>query len=321
MTKQQQEITRKETSTELNTSYQEVLNQLAALCEKNVTADGEVDTAIPFITLYKSSHETPELPGILTPSICLILQGTKNIHLNQDIIEYNAGDYVASLIDFPVSAQVIGASKDKPYVGLRVEFTAKEIFSVMMDAKINVNSKGNKISTAAFIGKSNFELLDLLMRLLKLLDRPESIHFLSSLIKREIIYHLLIGDYGRLFLQQAFIDSNIDSIGRAISLIKENLSKAFTVQELAKLCNMSVSGIHHKFKEIVNMGPLQYQKNLRLQEARRLLVSGSMSVGDAALKVGYESASQFNREYRRLFGLPPLQDIKGLHTNSKVQLV
>ncbi|OPJ61591.1 HTH-type transcriptional activator RhaS [Clostridium chromiireducens] len=321
MSQQQQGITNKEAYTESNASYQKVLNQLAALCEKNLTSDGEVDTAIPFITLYKSSKETPLLPGILTPSICLILQGEKNIHINQNIIQYNSGDYVASLIDFPVSAQVIGASEDKPYIGLRVEFTAQEIFSVMMDAKINVNSKDNNLNMAAFIGKSNFELLDLLMRLLRLLDKPDSIPFLSTLIKREIIYHLLTGDYGQLFLQQAFIDSNIDSIGRAITLIKENISEPFTVEGLAKLCNMSVSGLHHKFKATLNMGPLQYQKNLRLQEARRLLVSGSMSVGDVAIKVGYESYSQFNREYRRLFGLPPLQDIKEVRINTKMNFM
>src|SRR5258708_37386970 len=137
-------------------------------------------------------------------------------------------------------------------------------------------------------------------------DKPKEAPFLSALIKREMIYILLSGDYGHLFFQQVFFDQQADGVGKAIAWIKENYARSFTVEELAKSSNLSVSGLHHKFKAITTLGPLQYQKQLRLLEARRLMLSGSMDATTAALEVGYASPSQFSREYRRLFGLPPL---------------
>jgi AraC-like DNA-binding protein len=220
------------------------------------------------------------------------------------------------MIDMPASGQVIGVTKESPYIGLRIDFTTTEIASVVMEAEINVKSKDKMLSTAAFVGRSDADLLDIFIRLLKLIDKPREAQFLSALIKREMIFNLLSGDYGYLFLQQALFDQQADGIGKAIAWIKENFSRSFTVEELAKSSSMSVSGLHHKFKAITTMGPLQYQKQLRLQEARRLMLSGSMDATIAALEVGYESPSQFTREYRRLFGLPPLKDIKAVRESS-----
>lgn len=138
---------------------------------------------------------------------------------------------------------------------------------------------------------------------------------MSVLMMREMIYRLVSGNYGYLFLQQALYDQQSDGIGKAIGWIKENFSRPFTASELAKFSNMSVSSLQHKFKEITSMGPLQYQKQLRLQEARRLMLTGSVDVTAAALKVGYESPSQFNREYKRLFGMSPLKDIRQIQNN------
>ena len=129
---------------------------------------------------------------------------------------------------------------------------------------------------------------------------------------------MISGDYGHLFFQQVFFDQKSDGVGKAIAWLKENYSRSFTADELAKVCNMSVSGLHHKFKIITRMGPLQYQKQLRLLEAKRLMLSGSMDATTAALQVGYESSSQFSREYRRVFGQPPLKDIKAVRKSSKI---
>ena len=156
------------------------------------------------------------------------------------------------------------------------------------------------------------DFLDLFIRLLKLLDTPQEARFLSALIKREMIFHLLSGDSGDFFFQQVLFERQGEGVGKAIAWIKDHYAHTFTVEELAQLNNMSVSGLHHKFKAITTMGPLQYQKRLRLQEARRLMLSGRVDATTAALEVGYESPSQFSREYRRLFGLPPLQDIKAV---------
>jgi AraC-like DNA-binding protein len=301
---------------ESSSSHQKVVDRLIAMTERMTTAEGRTQTIIPFLSLVRHSHQTPLIPVVLTPSLCLILQGTKQLRLGQDMLQYHAGDYLASVIDIPAPAQIIGATKQFPYIGLRIDFTTQEVASVVMEADINVKPQENKLNTAAFIGKSDADFLDICTRLLKLLDKPKEARFLSALIKREMLFHLLSGDSGHLFFQPVLFDQQADGIGKAIAWIREHYARSFTVEELATSNNMSVSGLHHQFKAITTMGPLQYQKHLRLQEARRLLLSGSMDATTAALEVGYQSPSQFSREYRRLFGLPPLQDIKAVRKSS-----
>lgn len=301
---------------ESNSIHQKVLDRLITMTERITNAEGRTQTPIPFLSLVRHSHQTPLIPVVLTPSLCLILQGTKQLRLGQDMLQYHAGDYLASVIDIPAPAQIIGATKQFPYIGLRIDFTTQEVASVVMEADINVKPQENKLNTAAFIGKSDADFLDICTRLLKLLDKPKEAPFLSALIKREMLFHLLSGDSGHLFFQPVLFDQQADGIGKAIAWIREHYARSFTVEELATSNNMSVSGLHHQFKAITTMGPLQYQKHLRLQEARRLMLSGSMDATTAALEVGYQSPSQFSREYRRLFGLPPLQDIKAVRKSS-----
>lgn len=293
--------------------HKKAMDQLIAMADRITTAEGRTPTIVPFLSIVRSSRETLRNPGVLTPSFCLILQGNKKLYLGQDIFHYSAGDYLASLIDIPASAQVIGASEESPYIGLRIDFTTEEIASVVMEAGIITEPKKKELSAGAFIGKSDAELLDIFVRLLKLIDKPKEVRFLSELIKKEMIFNLLSGDFGHLFFPKVLFDQRADGVGKAIHWIKENYELSFTIEELAKICNMSTSGLHHKFKAVTKMGPLQYQKQLRLLESRRLMLSGHMGATSAALQVGYESPSQFNREYRRLFGMPPLQDIKAMH--------
>lgn len=244
----------------------------------------------------------------------MILQGTKKLHLGQDIIYYGVGDYLVSLFDIPVSGQVVGATHDSPYIGLRIELTAQEIALVMAEAAIHVKPPNRMLGTGAYVGKSDEHLQLLFIRLLELRGKPEAeIRFLATLIKREMIFRLLTGDFGHLFVQRVFMDQQNEGIGKAIEWIKRNFNRPFTIEEVAKSSNMSVSGLHHKFKAVTTMAPLQFQKQLRLQEARRLMLNGSANATVAALEVGYDSPAQFSREYRRHFGLPPLQDIKSLH--------
>lgn len=296
-------------------NYQVLLRQIIDLTEKITCEEGRTKTIIPFLTINRHTYSSPLTPSVLTPSFCIILQGMKELHLGNEIIYYYEGDYVASLIDIPASGQIINASIDSPFIGLRVDFTTKEIASVAMEIEINIKQNKKKPGLGAFVGKSDPELLDLFIRLLKLIPNPKGIDFLSNHIKRELIFRLLTGDYGHLFYQQALFEQQSDGIGKAIAWIRENYSKSFTVEELAKSNNMSVSGLQHKFKAITTMGPLQYQKQLRLQEARRLMLSGIMDVTSASMEVGYESPSQFSREYKRLFGLSPKKDINWLIEN------
>jgi AraC-like DNA-binding protein len=236
----------------------------------------------------------------------------KILHLGQEIIRYYPGDYLASVIDIPALAQVASATEKSPYIGLCIEFSTQEVASVLIESGITVKPKDKKLNAGAFIGRSDVGFLDCFVRLIKLTDKTESALYLASLIKREMIFNILSGDCGHLFFQQVLIDQQADGIGKAISWIVKNYSRAFSVEELARSSNMSVSGLQHKFKAVTTMGPLQYQKQLRLQEARSLMLSQSMDASTAAFEVGYESPSQFSREYRRLFGLPPHKDIKAV---------
>ncbi|MFL0196020.1 AraC family transcriptional regulator N-terminal domain-containing protein [Clostridium sp. WILCCON 0269] len=315
MLKQMSKTTNIPTSDQNPSNNQEILSQLISMTNRITTAEGTTKTALPYLSICRHTYESPLIPSVLTPAFCLILQGSKELHLGEHIAHYYEGDYLASIIDMPASGRVVGATKGFPYIGLRVDFTAEEVASVVAEAKIELPSRSKKPSTAAFIGKSDTDLLELFVRILSLAHKPEPAPFLSVLMMREMIYHLVSGKYGHLFLQQALYDQQSDGIGKAIGWIKENFSLPFTASELAKFSNMSVSGLQHKFKEITTMGPLQYQKQLRLQEARRLLLTGSMDVTTAALEVGYESPSQFNREYKRLFGLSPLKDIREIQNN------
>jgi AraC-like DNA-binding protein len=294
----------------MKTKMDQLLEMIASL---NL-AEGRTKTSVPFFSLVQRNRPTAIIPGVLTPSFCLILQGVKKIHLGQDTIYYGAGDYLVSLIDIPASGQVIGATRQSPHIGLRIDITAEEIASVMTDTGISVKPLDRKLGPGAYVGKSDEHLQLLFIRLLELRGKPEAeIRFLSSLIKREMLFRLLTGDYGHLFVQQVFMDQQNEGISRAIEWIKENYNRTFTIEEVARSSKMSVSGLHHKFKAVTTMAPLQYQKQLRLQEARRLMLNGSANATAAALEVGYESPAQFSREYRRLFGLPPLQDIKAFH--------
>ncbi len=180
--------------------YQKLLDRIIVMTERITSAEGSTKTIIPFLSICRHSYQAPLIPSVLTPSFCLILQGEKELHLGQDIIGYHAGDYLASMIDMPASGQVIGVTKESPYIGLRIDFTTTEIASVVMEAEINVKSKDKMLSTAAFVGRSDTDLLDIFIRLLKLIDKPKEAQFLSALIKREMIFNLLSGDYGYLFL-------------------------------------------------------------------------------------------------------------------------
>lgn len=289
---------------------QNALHTMIELSESITKSEGNTQTIIPFLFVTRHSCEIPISPGIMNPAFSIILQGSKMFHVGKEVIHFNAGDFAVSIIDMPISVQVKDASNELPTISLRVDFTASEIASVAMDANLEFNIKNKKLSLGVFVGKTDEELLNLFIRLLKLTEKPKDVDYLAKLIKREMIYHLLTGEYGYLFIQQVLVNQESDGIGKAIEWIKKNFTRAFTVEELAKLSNMSVSGLHHKFKLVTSMGPLQYQKELRLREARRLMLSECMDVTTAAMEVGYESSSQFTREYKRLFGRPPYKDIK-----------
>ena len=291
---------------------QKYLDSLASLIKDY--PEGLSETNIPYLSVIRGNHQTSFERGVITPSFCVIVRGKKRAYVGDEIFEYSDGDTLSSLIALPVSGMIVGATPQNPYLGLKIDFDLHEIASIIAEAKLKFDQSDNSPRVGAFLGKACSEVLELFLKMVQLLDKPEEI-YLAKLLKKELIFRLLTGEYGHLFFQKALFDQNSNGVGRVIDWIRQNFTEVFSIDELARSYGMSVSALHHKFKAITTMSPIQYQKQLRLQEARRLLISGQMDATNAALEVGYESPSQFNREYRRLFGLPPLKDVRSFRQN------
>jgi AraC-like DNA-binding protein len=295
----------------MNEQVQQELQKLGKLALKYAHNEGQSETAISYFGILKSTKPRPLSHGILTPSFCVVLQGNKKVLLGTEILKYGAGYYLASIVDVPAAGQIIGATEKNPYLGLRIDFTTEEINSVIFDAKLKLK-KTEKVKSGAFKAEADLDLLESFCKLFQLLESSSNVEYLAGLLKKEILYRLLTGEQGHLFYQNMILDPEQKGVGKVITWIKENFDKPLSIEQLAKTSNMSVSSLHHKFKSFMSMGPLQYQKQLRLQEARRLLMNGEDDATKVAMTVGYESASQFSREYKRLFGLPPKQDLKAM---------
>ncbi|MEF3354165.1 AraC family transcriptional regulator [Paenibacillus sp. GYB006] len=272
---------------------------------------GVSKTMIPSLYLIRSDKMLEPAYRVFNPSFCFVTQGLKEIYLAEERLEYGPSNYLITSMDLPVIGQVIKASPEVPYLSLKLEINQNEILEVLKDAKIRSKTKENA-SRAMFVGQIELSLLDAVLRLVQLLDSPGDIPFLAPIHKKEIIYRLLQGQYGRALAQIAMEGSNTYRIRGAIDQIIQHYDQPLRIEELAEVANMSTSSFHRHFKEITNMSPLQFQKHLRLQEARSLLLMESGDATEVAYRVGYESASQFSREYSRMFGFPPKADIKRL---------
>ncbi|OPH56893.1 AraC family transcriptional regulator [Paenibacillus ferrarius] len=286
-------------------------NELANLIERYSVQEGVNATAIPTLFFIRRSELTGPNYGVYKPSLCIVVQGAKEVWLAQERFKYDPANYLIASVDLPVTAQVTAASSDIPYLGFRLEFTASEILEVISDSEIQINPKGNA-ERAMFVGQMELPIMDSVFRLACLLDNPKDIPFLAPIYTKEILYRLLHGQYGVALAQIAMEGSGSYGIREAIEQITNNYGKPLRIEELAEIASMSISSFHRHFKEATAMSPIQFQKQLRLQEARRLLLIESADAADVAFRVGYESPSQFSREYSRMFGFPPRQDIKRL---------
>ncbi|KAF9121315.1 hypothetical protein BGX30_002664 [Mortierella sp. GBA39] len=243
------------------------------------------------------------------PSLCFIVQGAKSAALGQEIYHYNPTTYLVTSVHLPIKSEITQASPDVPFIGLHLEFTPDQILDILQHTDLAWPEESEP-GSGIFVGKTNSQLLDALLRLVKLFDQPAEIPILAPLITREILFRVLQGEQGHLVKQFAVIGSQAHAIAKAIQLIHRDYSKPLRVEELAKEVNMAASSFHKHFKQVTALSPLQYQKRIRLQEARHLMISEKMGAADAAFQVGYESPSQFSREYARLYGLPPKSDLK-----------
>jgi AraC-like DNA-binding protein len=280
------------------------------------TAGKEIlETRIPGLNLHRWETPTEPVSYMLPPSICLIGQGRKRLFLGEETYVYDTHRFLITSVDLPVVTQVIEASHDKPYLGLTMELDLRAIAQLMVSSDIPA-TRPPKGSLGIAVSTLSTPLLDAFKRLIDLLDQPDDIPTLAPLVQQEIFYRLLVGEQGSRLRQITSAGNHGYQIARAIDWLKANFSKPIKVEELANKAGLSLSAFHNHFRSTTAMSPLQYQKRMRLNEARRLMLTEHVDASKAAFEVGYESPSQFSREYSRLFGAPPMRDINNLLQNS-----
>lgn len=269
------------------------------------------ETPVPGLSLYRRDEPTEPVCGLYEPSICLIAQGTKRVILGEERFVYDAENYLITSVHLPTVVQVVEASAETPYLGVRLKFDMREVAQLMVDSNLPA-PRAPQCSRGMATGRVTLQLISAFNRLLDLLDEEQDIPILAQIIQREVIYRLLVGDQGARLRLLASAGSQSHQIVQVVNWLKDNFASPLRVDDLAGQAGMSVSTFHHHFRAMTALSPLQYQKQLRLQEARRLMLTEHLDASSAAFQVGYESPSQFNREYSRLFGAPPLRDITNL---------
>lgn len=265
----------------------------------------------PGLVLSHRSAPTQPLYSVRKPGFCVVAQGSKEVLLGNNRYRYDSAHYLLSTVELPAVSQVIEASPREPYLGLRLEFDPSLVTAVMTDSNFSLPHSETEASAVA-VSWMDGELLDAVVRLVRLLDRPDEYDFLAPLTIREIIYWLLVGEQGNRLCHLAILAGNAHRIAKAVELIRQNLDQPLRIDSFAQGLGMSASGFHHHFKAVTSMSPLQFQKQIRLQEARRLMLGEDLDAFTAGSRVGYEDASHFSRDYKRLFGEPPLRDVDRL---------
>ena len=251
--------------------------------------------------------------GVHNPCIAVIAQGAKRIYLGEEVFHYDRARYLVGSVGLPVAGQVVEASADKPYLSFKLDVDPREVASLLLEAPISM-SEETAPARGLYISRVGLELVDAFVRMLRLIDTPEDIAALEGGIRREILYRVLKSEQGHKVRQIATASSQSRRVARAVEWLSKNFRQPLRVEELAAQANMSASSFHEHFRAMTAMSPLQFQKQLRLQEARELLMSEDLDAATAGHRVGYESPSQFSREYSRLFGVPPATDMKRLRS-------
>lgn len=279
---------------------------------------GKNETAIPYLHIYKSHTNSINMPDIQIPYIYLVVDGSLRLHTPSGIMDYLTGQYSISAIDTPISGQILTLSDQQDFIAVSVSFTLDDVISVILDIDGSLIERIIKSELDANV-MVNFDeqVIESVLRLIKMLDNPEQIAFSAKIARKEIIFDVLCGVCGKQFIQSITGIQRAGEIYKINTWLKENYRENFSVEDLAQRGNMSVSNFHQKFKSAVGMGPLQCQKRLRLTEARRQMLDENVTVTEAATDVGYDSISQFNRDYKKMFMATPTEDIQLLKTQMK----
>ena len=276
-------------------------------------------TDIPGLTLVRRTAPTAPVSVTYEPSLAVIAQGRKQVALGRTTITYGESRFLLTSVDLPVVSQVIEASEQSPYLCLLLKLEMPMVRELLSREEIPVLEPPSD-NPGMTTGECTAEFLSALSRLVDLLNTPRDIPFLSGLIQREILYRILRSIAGQRLRAIATQGDQSHRTAKAIGWIKANYAKALRVEDLAQIAGMGVSTLHHHFRALTSMSPLQYQKQLRLHAARRRMLMDDLDAASAAFAVGYESASQFNREYSRFFGQPPMRDVRTLRSPSALPL-
>ena len=275
-----------------------------------VPADGVVQP-LEGLFLARASTSLKRIPSVTEPSICVIAQGSKEVLIGGSRFRYDPAHYLITTLELPRISQIMEASPERPYLSFRLALDPALVSAVMVEAA-GAAPDGDGDVSAIDVSPLDVDLQDAIVRLVRLLDSPSQAPALMPLITREIAYRLLSGEQGVRLRHIAIPGGYSPLIARAVERLRRDFDQRLHIEDLARELGVSASGLHHHFKAVTAMSPLQFQKHLRLQEARRLMLSEDMDAASAAYRVGYRDASHFNREYKNLFGDPPMRDVQRL---------
>jgi AraC-like DNA-binding protein len=290
-------------------------DELVERIARAIREDGTVEP-LKGLHLNRSSSPKEPLHSVYDPVFCVIAQGSKEIFLSNERYLYDPAHYLLVTAELPLVGHVVDASKERPYLSLRLELDPTLVGSVMVEAG-HPSPQDHAAVRAINVSSLDAGLLDAVVRLVRLLDTPAEALFLAPLITREIVYRLWMGEQGDRLRYIAALSGYTPHITKAIERIHKDFDQPLRIDSIARDLGMSVSGFHHHFKAVTAMSPLQFQKRLRLQEARRLMLGEGLDAASVAYRVGYHDASYFNREYKSLFGLPPMRDMERLRVATR----
>lgn len=290
----------------------------AELVERIARAIREDGTVVPLtgIRLHRFSSPNEPLPSISEPAFSVIAQGSKELYLGEEHFRYDPYHYCLGTLELPITSQIIEASKERPYLCFRLDLDPILVGSVMTELGYTTPPNPSDVK-AINVSPLDADLLDAVVRLVRLIENPAEAQFLAPLVKREIVYRLLVGNQGDRLRHIAVLSGYSPPIASAIERLRKDFDQPFRIDSMAREVGMSVSGFHHHFKAVTAMSPLQFQKRLRLQEARRLMLGDGLDAASAASRVGYHNAAHFNREYKSLYGLPPMRDVERLRGTAR----
>ncbi len=284
--------------------------ELVSLCRQHTPRVGILPTPIAGVQIIRADESNVQSHTVIKPSLCFLVQGAKEVTVGGEPFLYRSSEFLFTSVELPVTGEVVEATPGKPYLCMVLEIDPSIVFELASASASFTTPTPGASRRGIFVGESDAMMTHAFLRLAMCLERAADAEVLAPIIIREITFRLLMGRYGAAVREQVIVGGQTQRVARAIERLKRDYARPLRIEELAKVAGMSASSFHQHFKQVTALSPLQYQKQLRLQEARRLLLSETSGAGDVGFRVGYESPSQFSREYARFFGLPPTSDMK-----------